>query len=110
MNFTMNRKTLALILATVATACSVIGFIGRGNDFLGIFAVIGLFLSIASYIIGGGLGDAIKAALTLGKWGWLIVPFPIDIATGLFTMLVSFVAFLFLPIIFVGKRCLSSNR
>lgn len=43
-----------------------------------------------SYIF-GGLLTAIKMAWEIAKWGWVAVPFPLSIASGILTFGIGFV-------------------
>lgn len=72
--------------------------------------IMGLTLvSTAAYIVGGGLGSAFKStwrvAKKIGWFGWLCVPFPMDIFTGIMFTLMAFcippLFFLFLPLALV---------
>jgi len=105
----MNRMKIAQYIALGATACTVIGVIviviGGGKISSGIGAwmcLIGLAAGLVSYIF-GGLGTAIKMAGGIAKWGWIVVPFPYDIMTFIFSFIFAICAFVFLPIIPVRK-------
>ena len=101
----MNRLKIAQYIALGATALSVIGGI-----ILGVFGLdcgsalmcMGFIVGLVSYIF-GGLGTAIKMAGGIAKWGWIVVPFPYDIMTFIFSFIFAIIAFLFLPIIPVRK-------
>lgn len=82
---------IALIIAGVSSLCFLVPWLW----------VLGIAGSIASYILGGGLGAAFKAAGKIATIGWLIVPFPFDLMTGLCCMVFSMMAFIVLPILFV---------
>ena len=58
--------------------------------------------NIVSYFF-GGFGTAVKMAGKIAKWGWLIVPFPYDIVTGVVSFFISIMVFIGLPIIPIRK-------
>ena len=102
-NFMENRYKIAKLIAAVASVFGVIAManffeilhLGAVGEFIGGFAVI---LSLAAYIF-GGFGQAVKSAVGIAKWGWVVTPFPIDLLTFLICALAAIVFFLFLPII-----------
>lgn len=107
----MNRMRIAQYIALGATACTVIGVMAGGMagvisgssvGFGSVLMVIGLAAGLVSYIF-GGLGTAIKMAGGIAKWGWIVVPFPYDIMTFIFSFIFAIGAFVFLPIIPVRK-------
>ena len=100
----MNRLKIAQYIALGATVVSIIGGILTANNigFGGILLGIGFLTGIASYIF-GGLLTAIKMAVGIAKWGWIIVPFPYDIMTFFMSFIFAIFAFVFLPIIPVRK-------
>ena len=96
-----------MIVAAIVTALSVIGFVcmNSGGDALENIGLVLFFLAfpgaIASYIVGGGFSIAFKFAKKLAVFGWFICPFPVDIFTGVITLIIAILAFLFVPLIFV---------
>ena len=62
---------------------------------------IAIGLTLASYILGGGFGTAVKWAWKLAIFGWIIIPFPYDLIVGFMTMGFSLACFAFIPILFV---------
>ena len=50
----------------------------------------------------GGL-ELVRMAGKIAKWGWLIVPFPYDIVTGMVSFFISIMVFIGLPIIPIRK-------
>lgn len=105
-NFLENRYKYAKLLAIVGMAVEGIFFLltyVNLPDFIyNVLAVVWIGCTIGAYVC-GGLVTAIKMALNIGKWGWLVVPFPIDIATGLGTMFIALVVFFLAPIVPVCK-------
>lgn len=104
-----NRYHYAQYIALVATLLSVVGFTQMMSSMDGERSVIwplmfglGLMLTAVAYIL-GGLLTALKCSLQIAKWGWLVVPFPFDIATGVAAFGVSILVFLLVPIIPIRK-------
>lgn len=106
-NFMENRYKIAKIIAAVASVFGVIGLasffeilkLGTAGNVFGGLAVI---LSLAAYVF-GGFGQAVKSAVGIAKWGWVVTPFPIDILTFIICAIAAIVFFLYLPIIPVMK-------
>lgn len=100
----MNRLKNAQYIALGATALSVTGIIlsmsfsGILSDIGGVIALLGMVAGIASYVF-GGLGKALSIAGKIAKWGWIVIPFPYDILTGICAFVAAIMALLFLPII-----------
>ena len=108
----MEKLKIAQYIALGATALSVIGFILGGMVGLGFgFGLMGLgcIVGIVAYVF-GGFGTAVRIAASIAKWGWLVVPFPADIATFAIAFVVSVYVFLFLPIIPIRKAYNESNK
>lgn len=104
------RYTYAQYFAVAATLLNGLGILALNlsekSDWWmligGLLLMFGLALTFCSYCL-GGLWTAIKAALSIAKWGWLIIPFPYDIATGLAGFIISIIALLLIPIVPVRK-------
>ena len=106
-----NRYTYAQYVAIIASVLNVLGLllaykVGQNSEFLSNMGLLmwgfGMLLSLVSYCL-GGLWTAIKAALGIAKWGWLVVPFPYDIATGAAAFMFALIVLIFVPIIPVRK-------
>ena len=106
-----NRYTYAQYVAIVASLLNIFGLLlaykwGENSEFLSNVGLLmwglGMLLSLVSYCL-GGLWTAIKAALGIAKWGWLVVPFPYDIATGVAAFAAALIVLFFVPIIPVRK-------
>ena len=105
-----NRYTYAQYIAIAATIINVLGIIvvklANGSDTMTVigtlFLMLGAALAFCSYCL-GGLWTAIKAALSIAKWGWLVIPFPYDIATGLAAFVVAMMILFLFPIIPIRK-------
>ena len=105
-NIWENRYTYAQYIAIAATGMNVLGILLIklfGSDSIGVLLVaLGILLAMCAYCL-GGLWTAIKSALGIAKWGWLVVPFPYDLATGLMAFVFAIVVFFMLPIIPINK-------
>jgi hypothetical protein len=100
----MDKFKTAQLIAVVASVLSVIGWgfgdqLGSAQDYILMLAII---LSVVSYFFAGFV-QAIKMSGKIAKWGWFVVPFPIDLVTGLLAFVFAILAFLFVPIIPVRK-------
>lgn len=102
-------KLIGLIASVVATAALWIGFSVGGaiGDILCVVWGIGL---VAGYILGGGIKGAIGFAWKLAKFGWVIIPFPMDIMSGAISLGLAILLFLFCPAIFVFLSFIKSEE
>lgn len=99
------RVIIGLVLAVIGTGLSLYGLFGNGD------AMMGIYVAIPAYLIGGGIFKALKTAFKLAKIGWFIVPvFPADLAFALVFLIFGIVAFLFVPIVFVGLNYIQHNK
>ena len=103
-NITWDRKTiglmsglisqLAFVLMTVLVKIDVLAFLMMGLWLAGLLVC---YVTLGKYVFPGVFGVAKKLFVA----GWLFVPFPIDIVTGLvcstLAISVSFVVTLYLP-------------
>ena len=87
----MKRIEIAQYIALGATCLTVLGFVLSGifggripMSMMG----YGVMAGIVSYFF-GGFGTAVRMAGKIAKWGWLIVPFPYDIVTGMVSFFIS---------------------
>lgn len=107
-NIWKDRYTYAQYIAIVATLLNGVGLLTFGTEgtvlnMIGaLMLFIGLGLTFCSYCL-GGLWTAVKAALGIAKWGWLVVPFPYDLATGLAAFVFAMIALFLFPIVPVHK-------
>lgn len=105
-NLFANRYNYAKLLAAVATVAGILFLVTIDSnipEFLKtIVGFIWLVTTPAAYIC-GGFWQAVKMSLNIGKWGWLVVPFPYDILTFIVASVVALAVFLFVPIIPVNK-------
>lgn len=95
---TQLRLLIGLALSAAATVCTVLVLLGKADMSA---LVCPILLSLPAYLIGGGIGSALKAAKNIAVLGWVIVPFPVDILVGLVTLFYALAAFFFLPFFFV---------
>ena len=104
---------IGLIVAAVSTLLSLLGVMSMNSNIETLGAIclfFSFFGAIASYVIGGGFGIAFKFARKLAWIGWVIAPIPIDIVTGLLTLVVSVIAFFFVPLLFVFINYRQQNK
>jgi hypothetical protein len=97
----LERVKKGLIISGVATGFTLLSKIFETSSFAAIFIMLAFFGAIAAYIVGGGMKIALKTAVKLGKFGWFVCPFPVDIFTGILTIIFSMMAFMFFPVVFV---------
>lgn len=67
-----------------------------------IWIVLGLALTVASYILCGSFKEFLKITGSLALIGWYIVPFPFDLMTIIFTVYFSLIASFFFPVIIIA--------
>ncbi len=101
-----NRVLIGLAIAALTTGLTLFGLFGSGQEHL---LALAIMTAIPAYILGGGFGSALRAAGKLAKFGWLIVPFPYDLLTGLITLLVAGFLFFCVPVFFVLKNFINVN-
>ena len=93
----MKRLEIAQYIALGATCMTVLGFVinlATQSRWSITMCGYGVMIGLISYFFGG-----IKTA----KWGWIILPFPYDIVTGLVAFFISIFVFMALPIIPIRK-------
>lgn len=81
----MKRIEIAQYIAVGATCLVVISFILAkitGANFFVSLMGLGVMGGMVSYFF-GGFGTAVRMSGKIAKWGWLILPFPYDIMTGI---------------------------
>lgn len=105
-----HKKKTALILSGAATALVVVGVMLSNNRSIGVSSfgmfmiMVAIPLAIASYVF-AGLGTMLNWCKNLAFVGWLVVPFPWDIVSGICTFLMAVLLFLFVPILPVLRAC-----
>lgn len=71
------------------------------NALTAILLIVWFAGAIVSYIVGGGLKLAFKAAKKIAFFGWLILPFPWDLLPGLLSFGFSIYLFFCVPVVFI---------
>lgn len=100
------RILIGFLLSIVATYLSFKGLADQSEIWVG-----GLFLGIVSYLIGGGIGRAIKTAWNITKICWFMIPFfPLDLGLALLGFIFSLYGLMFVPIFFVGMNYIQHKR
>lgn len=103
-NILQNRFKYAMIIGGFASVLGAITFLflksdAKGNVFLDILAISWLLVTVIAYML-GGFGTMIKTAWGIAKWGWYLIPiFPVDLFLLLLALMLSVMAFLFVPIV-----------
>lgn len=116
----LERCKLGVKIAAAAQIAWICAFVfpHMPSILVDIDAIVALGGTIAAYIIGGGLLAALKStwkiAKTLGVIGWICVPFPFDIMTGL-TLTITAMAsipifFIMLPFVLVYSYYLQLKK
>lgn len=104
------RHLIAVAISALATGFTAYGVFGASGIEMMEYFVYAFMLAIPAYLIGGGFGKVLKTAGKLAKFGWLILPFPFDIFTGLLTFVVSAFALFCLPLFFTFAGFVQCNR
>jgi hypothetical protein len=65
-----------------------------------VFFIIMIASSITAYTLPGGLDMVFGIAKKIAFFGWIILPFPFDIVTGIATFLLALFLFAAFPIVF----------
>ena len=95
----------AQYIALGATCMTVLGFVinlATQSRWSITMCGYGVMIGLISYFF-GGIKTAVKMAGKIAKWGWIILPFPYDIVTGLVAFFISIFVFMALPIIPIRK-------
>lgn len=103
------RILIGLAFAAISTGYTIYGLLGNPADssWMG-FAMI---LAFPAYLIGGGIGKALKAAWNITKIGWFLIPvFPADLLLAIGFFFISLILFLFIPIVFVGLNFIQHKK
>ena len=93
------RILIGAAFAVLSAILLLIALIGKDSQYY-MFAALP---AIPAYLIGGGIGKAVKAAWKITETGWYLIPvFPADVLLAVAFFFLSLFAFFYLPIIFVG--------
>lgn len=103
------RIAIGMVIAIAASIYTVLALQNGGFD--SDYLPISMLLSMAAYLVGGGIFKALKAAGSFAKWGLILVPFfPANLLAGLCTLIMSIFLLLFVPIVFVGKNLVQHKK
>ena len=103
----MIRTLIGTAFAVLSTILLLIALFGQDSQYY-VFAALP---AIPAYLIGGGIGKAVKAAWKITKIGWFLIPvFPADVLLAVAFFFLSLFAFFYLPIIFVGMNYIDHKR
>lgn len=104
------RILIGFVFAAVAMVFTIIGIANKETFPSGSFTVA-FALAIPAYLIGGGIGKALKTAWNITKFCWFVIPvFPIDVALALAGFLFSIFGLMFVPVIFVGLNYIQHKK
>ena len=96
------RILVGFVIAAIAMVFTIIGIANKDSFPSGSFTTA-FILAIPAYLIGGGIGKALKVAWKITKFGWFMIPvFPADILFSVAFFFISIFFLLFVPVIFVG--------
>lgn len=107
-NIWKDRYNFALYISLAASVLNGIGLLtfgteGSARNMLGALALFfGIGLTLCAYLL-GGFWTAVKSALGIAKWGWLVVPFPYDLATGVAAFGIAMIVLFLFPIVPICK-------
>lgn len=104
------RHLIALAISALATGFTAYGLFGASGTEMIEYFVYAFMLAIPAYLIGGGFGKVLKTAGKLAKFGWLILPFPLDIFTGLLTFVAAAFALFCVPLFFTFTGFVQCSR
>ncbi|MBQ4261987.1 MAG: hypothetical protein II709_08905, partial [Ruminococcus sp.] len=103
----MIRTLIGTAFAVLSTILLLIALFGQDSQYY-VFAALP---AIPAYLIGGGIGKAVKAAWKITKIGWFLIPvFPADVLLAIAFFFLSLFVFFYLPIIFVGLNYVDHKR
>lgn len=104
------RILIGLVIALIATGFAAYGIWGNAEDPV-MYIGLAPFLGVVAYLIGGGILNALKAALKITKIGWFMIPvFPADVLFGIVALFFSIFALLCVPVIFVGLNYVQHKK
>ena len=107
--FNLIRILIGLAFALAATCFTAYGLFGNPES--NTWAGVAFFLAIPAYLIGGGIGKALKAAWKITKIGWFVIRvFPLDILLAIAFFIFAIFGFMFIPVIFVGLNYIQHNK
>lgn len=103
----MIRTLVGTAFAVLSTVFLLVALFGGNSQYYG----IAVLPAVPAYLIGGGIGKAIKAAWKITKIGWCLIPvFPVDVILSIAFFFLALLMFLFVPIIFVGLNYVEHKR
>ena len=79
-------------------------------DNTNVFFIIMIASSITAYMLTGGLKMVLGIAKKIAFFGWIILPFPMDIITGIATFFLALLLFAAFPIVFAVIGFLRINK
>lgn len=100
----MNRGQIAIIVSIVSTVSFVIAaaLMEKNVAVSDVFTIIWIVTMIVSLVLCGFM-TALRMCKSIAFWGWVAVPFPMDIVTGLITFFVALFLLFCFPVVPVVK-------
>lgn len=116
----LDRVKKGLAIAAVSQLLWVIVFVFKQlpTTVSDVLCIIAIVTEVAAYFISGGVAAAFKTtwkvSKAIGKFGWAIAPFPVDIFTGLFLTFCGIIMFptimVLLPLVLVFANFCEINK
>ena len=104
------RILIGLVIALISTGFTAYGIFGNVEKPESVF-ITACIIAIPAYLIGGGIGRALKLAWSIAKFGWFLIPvFPADLGIGAIFLFFSIIGLLFVPVIFVGLNYIQHKK
>lgn len=103
----MIRTLIGTAFAVLSAVFLLIALFGKDSQYY----MLAALPAIPAYLIGGGIGKAVKEAWKITKMGWLLIPvFPADVLLAIAFFFLSLFVFFYLPIVFVGLNYVEHKR
>ena len=97
----VTRIFIGMVIAAISTGLTAYAFLAKPDSAANCY-FYAFLLSFPAYLIGGGLGKAIRSAWNLAVVGWFLIPFfPIDLFLGAAAFFAALLCFCFVPLVFV---------
>ncbi len=96
------RKKKGLMISAAAIIPFVISAtLGTKYAWADYMIFVTIVMALISYVVSGGIRNILSIAKKWMVFGWLIFPFPYDIASGLGMVGIAFICFIYFPFAFV---------
>lgn len=103
------RILIGFLFAVASTGFTAYGIFGKAEIFQ--WFPYTIILAIPAYLIGGGIGKALKAAWRVAEFGWFLIPvFPADVLFGFAFLFIGMFGFFCVPVFFVGLNYVQHKK